>query len=232
MEHRRPPGEDHKTFVPSNNQPRTELTKPFSLDELATGLSLLKPAKAAGLDDVGLLTEMLQHRGNKVKPWLLYMLIECTRTKHIPSIWSKAKVIAIPKPVKHPSSPKKLPPNIAAAYYVYALRTTDTDAHIPLVDEKLTKYQAGFIPGRSCVGQLPNLTRQHRRRLRKIDDNRAAFVDMSAAYDTVQHRLIIRKLVDMTGDIDLCQVIRGLLNNRRFFVQLNDKTSASRWRSH
>ena len=56
MEHRRPRGEDHKTFVPSNNQPRTERTKPFSLDELATGLSLLKPAKAAGLDDVGLLT--------------------------------------------------------------------------------------------------------------------------------------------------------------------------------
>ena len=232
MEHRRPPGEDHKTFVPSNNQPRTELTKPFSLDELATGLSLLKPAKAAGLDDVGLLTEMLQHLGNKAKPWLLYMHIECTRTKHIPSIWRKAKVIAIPKPVKHPSSPKSYRPISLLRFYVYALRTTDTDAHIPLVDEKLTKYQAGFIPGRSCVGQLPNLTRQHRRRLRKIDDNRAAFVDMSAAYDTVQHRLIIRKLVDMTGDIDLCQVIRGLLNNRRFFVQLNDKTSASRWRSH
>ena len=123
------------------------------------------------------------------------------------------------KACEGPLLPKKRPPNLAAAYYVYALRTTDTDAHIPLVDEKLTKYQTGFIPGRSCVGQLPNLTRQHRRRLRKIDDNRAAFVDMSAAYHTVQHRLIIRKLVDMTGDIDLCQVIRGLLNNRRFFVQ-------------
>ena len=110
MEHRRPPGEDHKTFVPSNNQPRTELTKPFSLDELATGLSLLKPAKAAGLDDVGLLTEMLQHLGNKAQPWLLYMPIECTRTKHIPSIWRKAKVIAIPKPVKDPSSPKSYRP--------------------------------------------------------------------------------------------------------------------------
>ena len=57
----------------------------------------------------------------------------------------------------------------------------------------------------------------------------AEFVDLSAAYDTVQHRLMIRKLMDMTGDIDLCQVIRGLLSNRRFFVQLNDKKS--RWRS-
>ena len=57
---------------------------------------------------------------------------------------------------------------------------------------------------------------------------RAAFVDLSAAYDTVQHRLMIRKLMDMTGDIDLCQVIRGLLSNRSFFVQLNHKKS--RWR--
>ena len=52
VEHRRPQGEHHKTIVPSNNQPPTELTKPFSLDELATGVSLLKPGKAAGLDDL------------------------------------------------------------------------------------------------------------------------------------------------------------------------------------
>ena len=55
----------------------------------------------------------------------------------------------------------------------------------------------------------------------------AAFVDLSAACDTVQHRLMIRKLMDMTGDLDLCQVIRGLLSNHDFFVQLNDKNS--RW---
>ena len=99
----------------------------------------------------------------------------------------------------------------------------------PLVDEKLTKDPAGFIPGRSCAGQLLNLT-QH------IEDGYernmlagAAFVDLSAAYDTVQHRLMIRKLMDMTGDIDQCLVIRGVLSNRRFFVQLND--NKSRWRS-
>ena len=99
----------------------------------------------------------------------------------------------------------------------------------PLVDDKLTKDQAGFRPGRSCAGQLLNLT-QH------IEDGYerkmlagAAFVDLSAALHTFQHRVMIRKLMDMTGDIDLCQVIRGLLSNRRFFVQLNDKKS--RWRS-
>ena len=89
-------------------------------------------------------------------------------------------------------------------------------------------HQAGFRPGRSCAGQLLNLT-QH------IEDDYerkmltcAASVDLSAAYGTVQLRLMIRKLVAMSGDIDPYQVIRGLLSNPRFFVQLNDKKS--RWR--
>ena len=78
-------------------------------------------------------------------------------------------------------------------------------------------------------GQLLNLTQHIEDGYERKMITGAAFVDLSAAYDTVQHRLMIRKLMDMTGDIDLCQVIRGLLSNRRFFVQLNDKKS--RWRS-
>ena len=75
----------------------------------------------------------------------------------------------------------------------------------------------------------PQLDSAHRRRLRKKDVAGSACVDLSAAYDTIQHRLMIRKLMDMTGDIDLCQMIRGLLSNHRLFVELNDKKS--RWRS-
>ena len=52
---------------------------------------------------------------------------------------------------------------------------------------------------------------------------------MPAAYNIVQHRLMIRNLLDMADDLDLCQVIRDLFSNRRFFVKLNDKKS--RWRS-
>ena len=45
VEHRRTPDQHHKTIVPSNNQPPTELTKHLSLDDLASGLTLLKPGK-------------------------------------------------------------------------------------------------------------------------------------------------------------------------------------------
>ena len=55
-----------------------------------------------------------------------------------------------------------------------------------------------------------------------------AFVDLSAAYDIVNHRLLIQKLFNITQDSTLCSVIRNLLSNRRFYVQLNNEWS--RWR--
>ena len=218
MEHRRPPGEHNKTIVPSNNQPQTELTKPFSLEELATGLSLLKAGKAAGLD--GLLTEMLQHLGNKAKSHPGHAQ-RMYKHKAYPIYLEESKGDSHSKAWEGPLLLKKLPSKL---YELLILMPIS-----PLVDEKLTKGQAGFRPRRSCAGQLLNLTQHIEDGYKRKMLTGAAFVDLSAAYDTVQHRLMIRKLMDMTGDIDLCQVIRGLLSNRRFFVQLNDKKS--RWRS-
>ena len=133
-------------------------------------------------------------------------------------------MIAIPKPGKDPSSPKSYRP-ISLLCIPYKLYERLILMRIsPLVYEKLTKDQAGFRPGRSYAGQLLNLTQHIEDGYERKMLSGAAFVDLSAAYDTVQHRLMIRKLMDMTGGIDICQVIRGLLSNRRFFVQLNDKT--------
>ena len=54
-----------------------------------------------------------------------------------------------------------------------------------------------------------------------------AFVDLSAAYDTVNHRLLIQKLFNITQDSTLCSVSRNLLSNKRFYVELNNERS--RW---
>ena len=55
-----------------------------------------------------------------------------------------------------------------------------------------------------------------------------SFVDLSAAYDTVNHRLLIQKLYNITQDSAYCRVIQNLLSNRRFYVELNNERS--RWR--
>ena len=56
----------------------------------------------------------------------------------------------------------------------------------------------------------------------------AAFVDLSAAYDTINHRILIQKLYNITQDSHLSRVLHNMLSNRRFYVELNNERS--RWR--
>ena len=58
----------------------------------------------------------------------------------------------------------------------------------------------------------------------------AVFVDLSAAYDTVNHRRLLSKVLEMTGDVHLTYMIRTMLESRRFFMVVNGKKS--RWRRH
>lgn len=55
-----------------------------------------------------------------------------------------------------------------------------------------------------------------------------AFIDLSAAYDTLNHNLLLKKTYQITQDFKFVQIIESLLRNRRFFVTLADKYS--RWR--
>ena len=55
----------------------------------------------------------------------------------------------------------------------------------PSVDRHLIKEQAGFRPGKSCCSQLLNLTQHIEDGYQRGMIAGAAFVDLSAAYDTV-----------------------------------------------
>ena len=56
----------------------------------------------------------------------------------------------------------------------------------------------------------------------------AAFVDIAAAYDTVNHTIILQKLYNITQDSPLCRVIQNMLSSRSLYVELNNERS--RWR--
>ena len=96
------------------------------------------------------------------------------------------------------------------------------------VDAKLIPEQAGFHPGKSCTSQLLNLTEHIEDGYEKRLITGAVFVDLPAAYETVNHRRLLNKVLGMTGDIHLTDPIRTMLENRRLFVVLNGKKSL--WR--
>ena len=99
----------------------------------------------------------------------------------------------------------------------------------PIVESQLTPDQAGFRPGRSCCSQLLNLTQYIEDGFEKKLITGTVFVDLTAAYDTVNHRILLLKVAKMTNNKKLVGVLQSLLRNRRFFVEMDGRKS--RWKT-
>ena len=128
--------------------------------------------------------------------------------------------MALLKPGKDPSVAKSFR-SISLLCHTYKL----FERHIlnriaEHVEAKLIPEQAGFRAGKSCTSQLLNLTEHIEDGYEKRLITGAVFVDLSAAYDTVNHRRLLSKVLEMTGDVQLTDLIRTMLENRRFFVVL------------
>ena len=154
------------------------------------------------------------------------MLNICFMENKIPAIWRQSKIIAILKPGKDSSIPKNYRPIslLCHTYKLYERMILNRIA--PAIEQHLIMEHPGFRSGKSCTSQL---------QISHIEDGYeegmitgTAFVDLSAAYDTLNHRLLIQKLYNTTIDSQLCRVIQNLLSDRRFYVELNNERS--RWR--
>ena len=94
--------------------------------------------------------------------------------------------------------------------------------------ERLIKEQADFRTGKSCTSQLLNLIQHIGDGYQRGMITGAAFIDLSDAYDIVNHIILIQKLYNIIQDSPLCRVIHNMLSNRRFYVDLNNERR--RWR--
>ena len=76
---------------------------------------------------------------------------------------------------------------------------------------------------------VTNIVTKHTEHIEDGYENRqitgAVFVDLSVAYDTVNHRRLLCKVLEMTGDLHMTELIRTMLESRRFFVVMNGKKS-------
>ena len=150
-------------------------------------------------------------------------------TQKFPKIWRKSKVIAILKPGKDSTQPKSYRP-ISLLCHTYKLFERMMLNRLNLhIDQELIKQQAGFRSGKSTTGQLLNLTQHIEDGYEQGTITGAVFVDLSAAYDTVNHKLLLNKIFSMTRDTMFTDLIGKMLHNRRFYVELNGQKS--RWRN-
>lgn len=203
------------------------LGDPFTLGELQKGIDRMKNGKSPGVDDV--MTEQIKHFGPKTKQWLLALLNHCKQTYQLPKAWRKSKIIALLKPGKDPELPSSYRP-ISLLCHMFKLyerlilnRIQDT------LDSKLIPQQAGFRPGKSCTGQVLNLTEFIEEGFEQKVITGVALVDLTAAYDTINHKILLAKTYNTMMDYNLMKIVESLLCNRRYYVMLDGKKS--RWRA-
>ena len=172
---------------------------------------------------------MIKCFGPTTRLWLLDMLNDCLKQQQIPNVWGKAKVVALLKPGKYLESPKSYRP-IALLCSLYKLLERMILTRLQCkIEHRLIPQQAGFRPGKSCCSQVLNLTQQIGDGFELGQTTGAAFIDLTAAYGTINHLRLLVKLVMLIDDVPLTKFIRAMLSNRRFKVELNGKQS--RWRN-
>jgi hypothetical protein len=99
---------------------------------------------------------------------------------------------------------------------------------VHFVNSTIIKVQAGFRLGKSCTGQILNLTQTIENGFENKKVTGVVLVDLTAAYNTVNHRLMLKKLYDTTLNYEFVRVFEALLSNRRFFV--NHQGKNNKWR--
>lgn len=94
-----------------------------------------------------------------------------------------------------------------------------------LVNSTLIKEQAGFRPGKSCTRQILSLTQIFDNGFENKKVTGVMLVDLTAAYDTINHRLMLNKLYDTTMDYEFVRIFEAIFSTRRFFVNHQGKNS-------
>lgn len=138
-------------------------------------------------------------------------------------------MIALLKPGKDPLDAESYRPISLLCHTYKLLERLLLNRLVPIIEPQLIPEQAGFRPGKPSTSQTLKLA-QH------IEDGfehglvtGVVFVDLTAAYDTVNIQRLLLKVNGMTGDAEFTNVLRELLHNNRFEVHL--QSEKSRWRS-
>ncbi|KAL1448195.1 hypothetical protein WDU94_012261, partial [Cyamophila willieti] len=210
-------------------QPEQEnnfLEDAFNVDELNKAIDMMKNNKAAGLDDIR--TEQLKNFGRTAREWLVHLMNNCLHNMEIPKLWRKTRVVALLKPGKDPQEAKSYRPISLLCHLYKILERMILNRIADPVDQSLIPEQTGFRPGKSCCSQVLNLAQHIEDGFERKEITGVAFVDLTAAYDTVNHKRLISKVFQITKDFKFMQFVQCIMRNRRFYVTLGNKKS--RWR--
>jgi hypothetical protein len=163
--------------------------------------------------------------GPTARLWMAKLFTSCLEKGSIPKEWKEAKITAILKPNKQPEDPKSYRPISLLSTMYKLLERVLLRRMKSKVDSKIPMEQAGFREGRNCCDQVLALTTHIEAGFQRGQKTVAAFLDLSAAYDTVWLKALIPKIYETTQCPYTTRLIKSMLSNRSFRVYMGKDIS-------
>ena len=200
-----------------------QLSGEFTMDEVTKALQLLRNGKSPGFDKIH--PEFLTYCGINTRRWLAKFFTNILEAEQLPSELKRSKIIAILKPGKPADLPGSYRP-IALLSVIYKLLERLIYNRIsPRILDILPVEQAGFRPGRNCEDQVLALLTYIERGFEERSKTGVAFIDLTAAYDTVWREGLMYKLLTTIKCKKLTALVNNMLSNRSLQTVMGDTRS-------
>ena len=193
-----------------------------SEDEVLDIILSLDTNKASGLDGVS--ARMLKETAYIISPMLCTLFNESISTGTVPNSWKVSLITPVPKHGE-PSDPSNYRPISLLPIVSKVLERIIFEKicdHLTISD-----HQWGFLAGRSTTGAILSAMHEWHLNLERGAEIQAVFFDLQKAFDSVPHRLLLQKLVQLDVHPHIVAWISSYLYNRSQIVGVEGAKSAS-----
>lgn len=203
----------------------THYSNPFTENEINEVIKQLKIRKAAGPDEI--FPEFIKHLGKSGRLWLTEFYNDILRSSEVPYLFKTARTLAILKAGKPAEEASSYRPIALLSVCYKLLERLIYNRIYKAIDRITPTFQAGFRSKRSCCEQVLALTSMIEAGFQKGRKTFVAFVDLTAAYDTVWLEGLLLKLNRVVQCSKLTSLIKNMLTNRSIKVTVGLETSKS-----
>ncbi|XP_014213600.1 uncharacterized protein LOC106643113 [Copidosoma floridanum] len=217
-------------IVGARRQLEAEDTESLMEEEVIMAINSLKKRKAAGCDDI--LNEVWKHSGPKLSKRLMFMLKKIWAGEGLPEDWKLAVVVPLYK--KGDVNEEKNCRGISllpTSYKVYTevlryrlVREVEAKGILP-------EGQAGFRKGRSTMDNIYILNHGVQTARCKKEKVFASFVDLTAAFDTVNRERLWEVMKEEGISKCLIERVKELFEETMVTVKVNNTYSDKFWSS-
>lgn len=189
----------------------------ISRDEIKEAMQNIKTGKAGGEDKLD--PEMIKYLGEQGIDWFWKICNTAWESREIPSDWENNLVIPIHKKGERANCDN---------YRAICLASSSFKIYTKIIEKRVRQIagneiedeQAAFMPGRQTNDNICIIRNIIERSLQSGEETILAFIDLRAAFDSIEREVVWNCLEEINIPKSLIQIIRSTYNRVKGKVQI------------